>query len=253
MIDHESTFAETFHEGYVEYAIPSTLLQFVCMIEHGADIKSQLRFGASKTDLVMAQFLQYDCYGRYREGAATYRHSKNCETPFAVFMGISVYAKTRKRLLVEMFHEHGLSIPYDRLLEVSAQLGDAAVNKYMEEGVVCPAFTRKGLFTTAVMDNIDHNPTATTATTSFHGTSISLFQHLSTDNDGEKRESIRIKDGKIKRVPELPDSFTNIHPAFFTKKIPIPSKVNIPLNLDRNNIKIDLTVEDEWLEKVSRI
>jgi hypothetical protein len=45
----------------------------------------------------------------------------------------------------------------------------------MEEGVVCPAVMRKGLFTTAAMDNIDHNPTATTATTSFHGTSISRF------------------------------------------------------------------------------
>jgi hypothetical protein len=52
-------------------------------------------------------------------------------------MGTSVYAKTRKRLLVEMFH--GLGIPYDRVLEVSAQLVDAAVSKYMEEGVVCPA------------------------------------------------------------------------------------------------------------------
>jgi hypothetical protein len=122
--------------------------------------------------------------------------------------------KLEKRLPVEMLHEHGVSIPYDRVLEVSAQLGDAAVSKYMEEGVVCPAVMRKGLFTTAAMDNIDHNPTATTATTSFHGTSISLFQHLSTDNEGEKHESIRIKDSKVKRVPELPDSFTNIHPAF---------------------------------------
>jgi len=127
----------------------------------------QLLFGA------MAQLLQYNCYAKYREGAATYRHSKDRESPFAVFMGISHYAKTRKRLLVEMLHEHGLSIPYDRVLEVSAQLGDAAVSKYMEEGVVCPAVMRKGLFTTAAMDNIDHNPTATTATTSFHGTSIS--------------------------------------------------------------------------------
>ena len=59
------------------------------------------------------------------------------------------------------------------VLEVSAQLGDAAASKYMEEGVVCPAVMRKGLFTTAAMDNIDHNPTATTATISFHGTSIS--------------------------------------------------------------------------------
>jgi hypothetical protein len=80
-IDHESAFAGTFHEEYVEYAIPSTLLQFVCMIEHGADIKSQLQFDASKTDLAMAQLLQYNCYGRYREGAATYCHSKNSEIP----------------------------------------------------------------------------------------------------------------------------------------------------------------------------
>jgi hypothetical protein len=42
------------------------------------------------------------------------------------------------------------------------------------------------------------------------------FQHLSTDNEGENRESIRIKDSKVKRVPELPASFTNIHSAFFT-------------------------------------
>ena len=51
------------------------------MIEHCVDIKSQLRFGASKTDSAMAQLLQYNCYSRYKEGASTYRHSKECETP----------------------------------------------------------------------------------------------------------------------------------------------------------------------------
>jgi hypothetical protein len=64
MIHHKSAFAETFHGGCVECAIPSTHFQFVCMIEHGADVRSQLRFGASKADLVMAQLLQYNCYAR---------------------------------------------------------------------------------------------------------------------------------------------------------------------------------------------
>jgi len=86
------------------------------------------------------------------------------------------YAKTRKRLLVEMLHELGLNIPYDRVLKFSAQLEDAAVSKYMEEGVVCPFVMRKDLFTTAAMDSIDHNPSATTVSTSFHRTSISLHQ-----------------------------------------------------------------------------
>ena len=52
---------------------------------------------------------------------------------------MSVYAKTRKRMLVEMLHEHGIIISYARVLEVSAQLGDAAVSMYMKDGVVCPA------------------------------------------------------------------------------------------------------------------
>lgn len=118
-----------------------------------------------------------------------------------------------------------MSISYDRVLEISAQLGDAAVNKYVNDGVVCPPVLRKGLFTTAAMDNIDHHPAATTATTSFHGTRISLFQHPTEDNKGEERAPAKLGREKVKRVPELPDSFTNIQPAFSRKKSPCPHKV----------------------------
>ena len=44
----------------------------------------------------------------------------------------------------------------ESVLEISAQLGDAAVNKYVEDHVVCPPGLRRGLFTTTAMDNIDH-------------------------------------------------------------------------------------------------
>ena len=57
MLNHKSTFDGTFHEGCIEEAFPASLLQFVGMVEHGADIKSQLRFGASKRDLAIAQLL----------------------------------------------------------------------------------------------------------------------------------------------------------------------------------------------------
>ena len=92
-----------------------------------------------------------------------------------MYIGLSVDTQTKQRTLVEKLNEHGISISYDRVLEISAQLGDATVSKYVEDGVVCPTGLRKGLFTISAMDNIDHNPTATTATTSFHGTSISVF------------------------------------------------------------------------------
>ena len=51
----------------------------------------------------------------------------------------------------------------DRGLEISAQLGEAVVTQYVQDGVVCPSSLKKGLFTTFAIDNIDHNPTATTA------------------------------------------------------------------------------------------
>ncbi len=201
MVDHKCKFDGTFHDSCTTDSVPPVLLQFVCMIEHGADIKSQLTFGATTTDLAMVELLQYNCFAKYKEGAATQRHSKERETPFPLYIGLSVYAKTRKRHLVELLHDNGLSISYDRVLDVSAQLGDAVVSRYLEEGVVCPPKLRKGLFCTAAMDNIDHNPSATSATTSFHGTSISIFQHPTSENPGEVREPIRIRNSKVKRVP----------------------------------------------------
>lgn len=48
------------------------------------------------------------------------------------------------------------------------------------------------------MDNIDHNPSSTTAKDSFHGTGISLFQHSSADNPGTARERINISDSSDK-------------------------------------------------------
>ena len=249
ILDHPSRFDGTIPEGSVRNATPPLLLQFVGMVEHGSDIKSQLRFGALKSDQAIAQLLQFNCYSRYKEGAATHRHSKDRETPFPVYMGLSVYTKTRKRQLVEMLHEHGLSISYDRVLEISAQLGDATVNKYVEEGVVCPPVLRKGLFTTAVMDNIDHNPTATTATTSFHGTSISVFQHPSKKNGGQKRQQLLFGPASVKSVPELPDTFTNIPPAHFKTKNPLPPNISLPEQAT-HIFTPQLALEYHWLEKV---
>ena len=70
------------------------------------------------------------------------------------------------------------------VLEISAQLVDTAVSSYQVKGVVCPPVLRKKTFTTATKAKY-HNPTATTATTSFHGTGTSLFQYPTSDNMDE--------------------------------------------------------------------
>ena len=205
--------------------------------------------GIAKSDLAMAQLLQFNCYSYHGEGSTIHRHCKDRETPFAVYAGLKVYAKTSKRELIDKLHENGLSIPFDRMLEISSKLGETVIKQYVEEDVVCPPVVRKGLFTTAAVDNIDHNPTATTASTSFHGTSISMFQHPSKDNPGEERVAPEITYGKTRKVPDLPEHYTNIAPAYF-KKNPIPISVDEvslhgPILFQRN-----IRVGYEWLEKV---
>ena len=106
MLNHKTVFTNQFHEGFVEDSIPASLLQFICNIEHGVDIKSHLNNGVFKSDIAIARLLQYNWKPKGRGGTAGHRHSKDYETPFAVYMGLLVYAKTRKRQLIDLLNEN---------------------------------------------------------------------------------------------------------------------------------------------------
>jgi len=120
MLQQTTIFAKAFHDNIIEEAVSSSVLQFVYMVEHGVDIKSQLRTGASKSDLAMAQLLQYNCSDRYKKLTSTHSHSKKWETQLAVYIGLSVYLKKRKRQLIELLHDNGMCISYDRVLEITS-------------------------------------------------------------------------------------------------------------------------------------
>ena len=53
MLAHKWTFEKTLEGSTIEEAIPPSILQFICIIKHGADIKSQLKHGATKSDLAV--------------------------------------------------------------------------------------------------------------------------------------------------------------------------------------------------------
>lgn len=81
-----------------------------------------------------------------------------------------------------------------------------------------------GLFTTAAIDNIDHNPSSTTAKDSFHGTGISLFQHPTANFSGIERHRDEaspqsVPANKKMTIPELPEFYTHIPP--FVLRTPV--------------------------------
>ena len=92
-----------------------------------------------------------------------------------------------KEELVDRLSQLGMSISYTRILYLSAQMGYSACQQFHREQVVCSPKMRSNVFTASAIDNIDHNPSSTTAKGSFHGTAISPLQHPSFTGEGVDR------------------------------------------------------------------
>ena len=104
------------------------------------------------------------------------RHSADREPPLpiCISININIHQVTRSKKLIQQLYHKGICISYDKVLEVE--------NMIAAEGVVVPACLRKGLFTVGALDNLDHNPSSTTAMNAFHGT-----VRIRKDNPSESR------------------------------------------------------------------
>lgn len=105
-----------------------------------------------------------------------------------------------------------------------------------------------GVFTTAAVDNIDHNPRSTSANYSFHGTGISLIQHHDhPNNTGDYQQPIHLEksDFSNKCKPSLPKRYYDIQQLpEIPGQIPTPS-VNWDVTLPSKN---PLEYSMEWLQ-----
>ena len=172
MLQLKSMFNGFFEPNCQIESVPTSLLSLVKMILYGPSIQYQASsYAKSQAGLSIARLLRYNSFVRRRHGdLKRERHSKARETPLPIYIGLTVHAKTRSRDLVDTFHKLGLSVFYDRVLSVSTDLGNSVCKQYHQDNAVCPPSLRKGLLTSSAVDNIDHNPSSTTAHDSFHGT-----------------------------------------------------------------------------------
>ncbi len=94
-----------------------------------------------------------------------------------VYLGMLMHTKTGKRDRVDTLFQLGLSVSYDRVMNISTNLGNNICRFFHKEGAVCLPELKHELFPTGPIDNIDHNTSSTSAHDSFHETGISLLQH----------------------------------------------------------------------------
>ena len=134
-------------------------------------------------------------------------------------------------------------------------MGNQVCEQFHTDHVVCPPRLRGSVFTTSAVDNIDYNPSSTTSKESFHGTGISLFQHLKFDHEGVERNitiDAESQNTSSKAVDKLPHYYTEVPPVTDSIK---KSSVSVPIvsSLDRTNYKQHTEQEYLWLNHTKEV
>ena len=118
---------------------------------------------------------------------------------------------------------------------------------------MCPPNMRRGLFTIAAVNNIDHNPSSATAKDSFHGTGISLMQHQSQSFHGYDRDwdIIGLLRSSMRSVSFLPSAYTSIPPAAIkTKQFTAPRFQGLVTPANLVTASSAVAEEYDWLNAV---
>lgn len=219
-------FEGSFPQNCQVNAVPKSLLALVSMILEGPSITAQSLMPQVPAATEIAQLLVFNsvkkvrCLSMQATGQTAVRHNKQCETPLPLYIGLLLHAETRKKSLINKFAERGLSVSYDRILSITSNLATEACTKYHQQQAVYPSILQSGVFTVAAVDNIDHNPSSTTATAALHGTAISLQQPANLPFKSFIQTNLR-ENGNNSRLATLPLSYTVIPPVSVSGKSPI--------------------------------
>ena len=208
-----SVIKDGFPEQCQETSVPDALEFLLRMIINGP--ASENNSDTKQGILSIAQLICFHCTKKAKVSTCN-------ETPLPVYLGFLIHSQFRSSQFVDDLAGLGLSISYSRVLYLEKKLGHKVLEQFANEKVVCPSNLRRGLFTVAAVDNIDHNPSSTTSSGSFHGTAISLFQARTCIDDGEKRELPISETGHMKI--SLPDEYTTIPSLCYKPKCSLPDR-----------------------------
>jgi hypothetical protein len=244
--DHQCPqFNGSFLSKCQEDSLPSSLKSLISLILNGPNIKDQ-DGQEPQACLSVGQFILYNMKKTSPSGLKS-RHTLDREPPLPIYIGLNIHRQTRSRKLITQLYCMGVSISYQRVLDLEDKVATSVCERFVEDGVVSSACLRKGIHTTSALNNLDHNPTSTTSQSSFHGTGISLFQFPTKDNPGEDRPPITLPlSGASKHY--LPDSYA-IVPAVSLKisDVDVP-KLSPNVATTQSCLDVAISKEEAWVD-----
>lgn len=257
----KQAFTGSFSTSSEADSIPPMLRSFLHMLLDGSGI-DQPPPGPEKSQVAASigqQIIFNSVRCRSKKPGSVPRHIKDRETPASLYLAMKLHLQTGSASLVQTMHQRGLCVSYDRLKTFSTDIANSVINHWEQIGVVVPPQAVKGVFTTGGFDNVDHNPSSTTATSALHGTCISIQQHFSSDYQQSKNlidilDQVQMGKKHVKSLPShyttmdldvsLPNDETLYVPSLNTNSHPYPASRPLT-NIIEEGYK--------WLERVRNL
>ena len=223
----KNKFTGSFSNSCHVQSVPRTVLALISALIDGEMTSSnQPSQEALSVDQIIVSQMRRPSKRKARLKKPTRRrHNLKQETPLLQYIGLKIFYTSRSRQLVEDLYHVGLSVSYDRVLELIKIFYEELWRSFIEHSCFFPHIVKKFLFTIWLKDNIDVNPTANFSKSSYHGTSSSIVQFRSTKNDGEDFSPTPFTDKvtkKSKKLAPLPSEYTsvkNLYPAKFNTEL----------------------------------
>ena len=67
------------------------------------------------------------------------RHTLSRELPLPIYIGLDIHQQTRSKRPITQFHCMGISISYDRVMDLEKKIALSVYKRFEEEGVKYPA------------------------------------------------------------------------------------------------------------------
>eukprot|EP00794_Sanderia_malayensis_P001481 gene1481-1638_t len=209
----KNCFNGTFLDDCQANSVPASLVTLLNMIMRGPTTKRDTT--GSQACLTVAQLIVYNSISRFRNISSDQRNSYT-------------------------HHVRNRECPLPIYTAVK-------IRGTTREKSLIDTFYKLGLS----VDNIDHNPSATSSQGSFHGTAISLVQHLTTENSGTERP-IDVFDpnrcSSSKKITTLPPYYTDVPPFTLPSTNIAISDSSNQLGFEADQISPQVNYEDDWLE-----
>ena len=121
-------------------------------ILEGPNIKDKINESNTQTHaaLTIAQLFIFNVVKHVQTQSTGIRHNKDKKTRLATYLGLVIHVQTRKNLIGKP-HKFGLCISYDRVIQISSDMGNSVCARYEEEKVVYPPKMRNNILLLVVL------------------------------------------------------------------------------------------------------